>query len=83
MFGDMITPDFVIDALGGTKSVAEALSLDASTVSGWRERGKGRGGIPSARWLPLVRLAAEHGVAEITLEALAEMAAREPAEARA
>ena len=82
MFGSMITPDFVIDKLGGTKAVAEALSLDASTVSGWRASGKGRGGIPSARWLPLAKLAAERSVSEITLEALAEMAAREPVEAR-
>lgn len=79
----MITPDFVIDALGGTKAVAEALSLDASTVSCWRGRSGTKPGIPSARWLPIAKLAAEHGVATITLEALAEMSAREPAEARA
>lgn len=78
MLGSMITPDFVIDALGGTKSVAIALSQALPTVSGWRVRG-----IPSAHWLALSRLASEQGVAEITLEALAELAAREPAEARA
>lgn len=76
MFGSMLTTDFVIDALGGTKAVAEALSLDASTVSGWRASGKGRGGIPAARWLPLARLASERSVPGITLEALAEMAER-------
>jgi hypothetical protein len=76
MFESMITPDFVIDSLGGTKEVATALSLAAPTVSGWRVRG-----IPSAYWLPLARLGAERGVSEITLEALAELAARklEPA----
>lgn len=83
MFVGMITPDFVIDALGGTKAVAEALSLDASTVSGWRANGKGRGNIPSPHWLPLARLASDRDVSGVTLEALAEMGAREPAEARA
>lgn len=86
MVSDMITPDFVIDALGGTTAVAEALSLDVSTVSCWRDTaGKARkGGIPSTRWLPLARLAADRGVSEVTLEALAEMsAARELGEVRA
>lgn len=73
-----LSPGTVIDALGGTGAVAAALSLDDSTVSGWRERG-----IPPARCLPLARLAAERGKSEITLEVLAELAAREPAEARA
>lgn len=68
----MITPDSVIDALGGTKAVAAALSLAAPTVSGWRVRG-----IPSAHWLSLTRLASEQGIAEITLEALARLDARE------
>lgn len=84
----MITRDFVIDKLGGTKAVAEALSLDVSTVSCWRGRRKGsdKGSIPSSHWLSLAQLATELGVAGITLEALAELAAREarePAEARA
>jgi hypothetical protein len=85
MVGGMITPDFVIDALGGTKALADALSLDISTVSCWRESPKSdrKGGIPPARWLPIARLAADRGVSGITLEALAEMAARTPAEARA
>jgi DNA-binding transcriptional regulator YdaS (Cro superfamily) len=81
MLGSMITPDFVIDALGGTKAVAEALSLSPSTVSCWRA--EDRRGIPSAHWLALSRLAAEKGVSEITLEALAELAAFEPVEIRA
>ena len=73
----MITPDSVIDALGGNVPVASALSLHPSTVSGWRVRG-----IPSAYWLPLSRWADERGLREITLEALAETGAREPAGAR-
>ena len=73
----MITPDSVIDALGGTKAVAEALSLATPTVSVWRKRG-----IPSAHWRALARVAGEKGVPEITLEALAEIAGK-PEEARA
>lgn len=79
----MITPDFVIDALGGTKAVAEALSIEPSTVSCWRGRRETPPGIPSSRWLPLAKLAAEQGVREITLETLAEMSARKPVEVRA
>jgi len=66
----MITSDSVIDALGGTKAVASALTLSPSTVSVWRNRG-----IPSAHWLALARLASERGVGDITLEALAELSA--------
>ena len=72
----MITADFVIDALGGTKSVAGALSQALPTVSCWRTRG-----IPSAHWVALARLASEQRVPEITLEALAELGAKVPADA--
>lgn len=76
-----MTPSSIIDALGGTTQVAEALRLSKSTVSGWRERS---GGIPAPHWAPLVRLADERGKGtEITLETLARLAAREPTEARA
>jgi DNA-binding transcriptional regulator YdaS (Cro superfamily) len=75
--GSPITPGSVIDHLGGTSAVAEALALADSTVSGWRERG-----IPPARCLALARLASERGRSEITLETLHELAER-PAEARA
>lgn len=68
-----LTPGSAIDALGGTGAVAEALSLDDSTVSGWRERG-----IPPKRCLALARLAAERGRSEITLEALHEFATQPP-----
>ena len=77
IFRGMITPDFVIDSLGGTKSVASVLSQTPGTVSGWRVRG-----IPSAHWLALVRLASDIGVSEITLEALADLAARKFEETR-
>lgn len=73
---DELTPGSVIDGLGGTGAVAEALALADSTVSSWRDRG-----IPAARCLALARLAAERGCNRITLEALAQLAER--AEARA
>lgn len=72
----MITPDSVINSLGGYRAVAAALSLDPSTVIGWRIRG-----IPSARWLPIVRLASEQGISEITLEALAKLKTPETSDA--
>jgi len=72
----------IIVALGGTGVVAGALEQWDSTVSGWQTRG-----IPASRWAAVVALASERGVSGITLEVLAEMAARkvEPstAEARA
>lgn len=72
-----LTPGSVIDSLGGTGAVALALAVDDSTVSSWRERG-----IPPKRCLPLSKLAAERGRSDITLEVLAELAARQPIEAR-
>ncbi len=75
----MSTPGSIIDALGGTKQVAEVLQLSKSTVSGWRER---PGGIPAPHWAALVRFAGERGRSDVTLEALAAMHARQsPAEA--
>lgn len=67
------TWDRIIDALGGTGVVAEGLGESTSTVSGWRTRPRG---IPAERWAEVVRLAAEKGSGEITLEILAEVAAR-------
>ncbi|MGE0579351.1 MAG: carph-isopro domain-containing protein [Reyranella sp.] len=63
----------VIAAAGGTKGVAEGLGESTSTVSGWKVR---PGGIPGKHWSALVTLAAEAGRPEITLEVLAEVAAR-------
>lgn len=63
----------IIDDIGGTKGVAEALGEAASTVSGWRSR---PGGIPGKRWSAVVKLAIDAGKPEITLEVLAEVAAR-------
>lgn len=70
----------VIDAAGGTKGVAEGLGESTSTVSGWRTR---PGGIPGKHWAAVVKLAADAGKTELTLEVLAEVAARRVEEARA
>lgn len=61
----------IIDALGGTGEVAGALSQLPSVVSGWRDRG-----IPGPHFAAVARLASEKGNSEITLEVLAELAAR-------
>lgn len=61
----------VIDGLGGTGEAAEGLSQLPSVVSGWRERG-----IPGAHWAAVARLAAEKGRTDISLEVLANLAAR-------
>lgn len=71
MLFSIMTSDSIIDALGGTGAVAEALGQSDSTVSSWRLRG-----IPAAHWSSVVSLAAEHNVADVTLELLAELAAR-------
>lgn len=68
----------IIVALGDTTEVADALALAPSIVSGWKTRG-----IPGPRWAAVVKLAAEKDRAEISLEVLADLAAREFAEARA
>lgn len=70
--------NLIIDALGGTRAVAGALAQVDSTVSGWRKRG-----IPSPHWAAVVRLAAERERPDISLEVLADLAAREVEEARA
>lgn len=61
----------IIVALGGTGLVAGALDQWDSTVSGWQTRG-----IPASHWAAVVALASERGVADVTLEALAKLAAR-------
>jgi len=77
MFESMLTPDSVIDALGGTKAVADALSLSKPAVSVWRWRG-----IPSKRLPSLSKLASQRGLPEINLESLSKMV-EEADEARA
>ena len=67
------TSDSIIDALGGTGVVSEALELAPNTVSTWRIRG-----IPSRNWASIVALARKLDQPEITFEALA---ASVPAEA--
>ena len=64
----------IIVALGGTGAVADALGQSDSTVSGWQS--PERRGIPAAHWAAIVALAASLGKPEITLEALADLAAR-------
>jgi hypothetical protein len=75
MFGPMtdeaLSWNSIIDALGGTSEVAGALSQLPSVVSGWRERG-----IPAPHWAGVVRLAADKGRDDVSLEVLAELAAR-------
>jgi hypothetical protein len=68
----------IITALGDTSEVAEALSLAPSIVSGWKTRG-----IPGPRWASVVKLAGERDRSDISLEVMAELAAREFVEARA
>lgn len=63
----------VIDAAGGTRDVAVGLGESTSTVSGWRTR---PGGIPGKHWAAVVKLAIDAGEPEVTLEVLAELAAR-------
>lgn len=75
---DAFSWNSIIDALGGTGVVAGALSQVDSTVSGWRKRG-----IPSPHWAAVVRLASEKERPDISLEVLADLAAREVEEARA
>lgn len=67
----------IIDAAGGTMRVVKGLGESKSTVSGWRTR---PGGIPGQHWSGIVRLAVEAGNTEITLEVLAEVAARRSAD---
>lgn len=67
----------IILALGGTGAVAESLAQRDSTVSGWQTRG-----IPSGHWAAVVALAAELGKSGVTLEVLADLAARKLEETR-
>ncbi len=66
----------IIAAAGGTMRVVEGLGESKSTVSGWRTR---PGGVPGKHWSGIVRLAHAAGKTEITLEVLAEVAARKQA----
>lgn len=66
-----MTWDSIITALGGTGAVATELSLAEPTVSGWRKRG-----IPSAHWAAIVALAGECERSDVSLQVLAELAAR-------
>jgi hypothetical protein len=74
----MDSSETIIVALGGTGAVAAALGKSDSTVSSWRTRG-----IPAGHWAAVVALAAEREVSGITLEILADLAARKLEETRA
>jgi hypothetical protein len=65
-----MTPDAIIDGLGGTVAVAAGLELDKTSVSKWR-----RNGIPPGRWLSLVKFAERQGRSDLTLEILASIKA--------
>lgn len=71
----------IIVACGGTGAVAAALQQSDSTVSSWQA--PSRRGIPAAYWSAIVALAAERGASGVTLEVLADLAAREAEEVRA
>lgn len=61
----------IIDDLGGTTAVAEAVGVAAPVVSNWRARDR----IPADRWAALVDLARSRGKS-ITFETFAELAAK-------
>jgi len=64
----------VINALGGYRVLSRTLQVDAAAVWRWQKRG-----IPSTRWLRLVEIAKEQGVAGVTLEILARGQPASPA----
>jgi len=63
----------LIDDLGGTTAVAEAVGASAPVVSNWRARGR----IPSERWAAIVDFAKKSRVQGITFERLARMQSTE------
>lgn len=67
------SPGSVIDALGGTSAVAEALHIEPSAVSAWRQSR-----IPPGRYAALETLGGRVGVA-VTMQALAELERRRAA----
>ncbi len=69
----------VIDAFGGPAKFGDAIGIPDSHARTM----KARDSIPADRWSKVVAAAEERGVEGVTLEKLAELAAREPAEARA
>lgn len=60
--------DDLLDALGGTCSVAKALKINKSVVSTWRARRR----IPADNWRGLLKLARKERVGGINLEVLEE-----------
>lgn len=66
----------LIGALGGSRSVAEAISKPVGTVGAWRHRNA----IPVEEWPKFIALAAERGVEGVTAESLLAAHAEYPAE---
>lgn len=66
----------IIDALGGSIALAEALDQPKGTVSAWKTRNS----IPAEHWAEIVKLAGARGLPAITHEVLARLA---PARKRA
>lgn len=64
----------VIDAFGGATSFAAIIGRKPSTASEMKRNGS----IPARYWLKVVEAAGEKGLADITLERLAEIAASPP-----
>jgi hypothetical protein len=62
----------IIDALGGSASVAHGIGLMPGTVRQMRRRGR----IPPEYWPALVDFALARGVMDVTLTVLASLAAR-------
>lgn len=56
----------IINAAGGRKLIANATGLAVNSVLYWERRNR----ISCEHWPALVRLAAEHGRSDITLETL-------------
>lgn len=74
----------IVERCGGFKTVAEWLNLDRSGVQRWTypaPRGTGER-IPTQHWAPLIRKAAEHGIAITIEELVPQDAAQAAAEAR-
>lgn len=68
--------DTVINALGGTSSVALSLGLSPGAISQWRLYG-----IPPRRWCPLEALARSLAVPGITVASLAALPPPAPRQA--
>jgi hypothetical protein len=62
----------ILETLGGSTAVAAALDLPFTTVASW----KARSSIPVPYWKPLAEAARQRGVRGLTVDVLAELAAK-------